>query len=125
MRQILKSATSIIIINNNQTYQVDNCAEKLIDLLDQSYTTPSYVTANHPDITRAKEKGLWIEISFESRMSFKDLPFDRLLINLKPKYTFLNIFRCVDDKYTGKCFNFNLATNTTNLYKEIMNEIKE
>lgn len=125
MKQILKNSNNITITYNNTHYTIDNCKDKFIELLDNAYTTPSYIIANHNDIIRAKESGLWIELLFDKCQDYKNLRFDSILVNIKPKYNFINLIRCQDGEYSGKCINFNLSNNTTNLYNEIMGEIKK
>jgi len=125
MKKILKKSNNIIVTNNNITYTIKNCKDLFIEILEGSYTTPSYITANHKDIIKAKEKGLWLEFFFECCQSYKDLEFDSLLVNIKPKYNFINFIRCKDGEYSGKCINFNLAINTSYIFNEIMKEIED
>lgn len=124
MKQILKKSNNAVVIYNNIKYSIDNCKNKFIGLLDGAYITPSYFTANHKDIVQAKQNGLWLELYFESTQDYKGLQFDGILVNIKPKYNFINLIRCQNDEYIGKCINYNLSINTTNLYNEIMGEIK-
>lgn len=125
MKDILKKASQIKIYIDNTEIKINNIKEKLIDLLDGSYSTPSYIDIDDEDIIANRQKGIWIEITFGDTHKFNDYPFEKLLLSLKPKYNFLNLARYNDGKYDGRCLTFNLATKTTNLYKEILNIVKE
>lgn len=124
MREILNNLSSIEILNDNKSYNIDNIKEKLIELLDGAYSTPAFAIADHEELIKAKEKGLWIEISFDNTQNYNSYDFDKLLFSLKPKYNFINFYRMTGDEYNGKCIFFNLAYKTTDLYKEIMKNIK-
>ena len=118
----LISKAKIIVTKDNEQITI-NIKKDLLELLEGAYFTPSYVVAKNDEILRAKDKGVWIEVIMDKVTSFKDYSFSSLLFQLKPKYNFLTFIRKENDTYTGKCINYNLATNTTQLYK-IITEVK-
>ena len=117
----LISKAKIIVTKDNEQITI-NIKKDLLELLEGAYFTPSYVVAKNDEILRAKDKGVWIEVIMDKVTSFKDYSFSSLLFQLKPKYNFLTFIRKENDTYTGKCINYNLATNTTQLYKIITEE---
>lgn len=123
MKDLIKTA-KIIVTKDNQILDL-NIKNELLNLLEGAYFTPSYVVANNDEILRAKTKGIWIEIIMDKISTFKDYTFSTLLFQLKPKYNFLTFIRKENDTFTGKCINYNLATNTTQLYKIITEESNE
>lgn len=125
MKDIIKKASHIAIYKENTEIKINNIKDKLVELLDGSYSTPSYISTDDEDIITNRKKGLWIEITFDQITYFNDYPFEKLLFSLKPKYNFINLARSIDGKYDGRSLSFNIATKTTNLYKEILNQIKE
>ena len=125
MKEIIEKAQQFIITNDNTAYEIPNIKNELMSLLDGSYFSSSYATVEHNIVMQSKEKGLWLEIVFENQQNFKDYVFDRLLIQLKPKYNFLNLIRCNNEIFSGKCIFINLAKSTTEFYKKILNTIKD
>ena len=123
MKEIL-SNSKLIITKNGIEINL-NIKKELLELLDGSYFSPSYVIANNEEVLKAKNNGIWIEVIINGKTKFKDYSFDGLLFQLKPKYNFLTLIRKENDEYTGKCININLATNTTRLFKLITEDNNE
>jgi len=114
----LVSTAKIIVTKNSEKITI-NIKKNLIELLEGSYFTPSYVIADNDSILKAKNSGIWIEVIMDRITTFKGYTFSSLLFQLKPKYNFLTLIRKENDKYSGKCININLSNNTTELYKLI------
>ena len=123
MKEILSKSKLVITKDNSEIYL--NIKKELIELLEGSYFSPSYVVADNEEILKAKSKGIWIEAIMNGNTKFKDYSFDSLLFQLKPKYSFLTFIRKENDEYSGKCININLATSTTRLFKLITEEKNE
>ena len=123
MKDIISKAKKIIITNDNQEYSIKYIKDSLVLMLEGSYFSPSYVSVQSKDIDIARTKGLWIEIFFHTEKKYKDYTFTKLLFQLKPKYNFVTLIRG-NENYSGKCININLATSTTEIYKEIFDKIK-
>ena len=125
MKNTLLKAKNSILTYDNKIIELDNISNIITTLLENSYSTPSYVIANEDELLNAKEKGLWLEFEFEEVEKFKDFEFESLLITIKPKYNFLTLYRKTNGTYNGKCINLNLSNSTTGIFKEIMKSIKD
>ena len=125
MKNTLSKAQKIILTHDNTIIELEGLQDIIFALLENSYTTPSYVVANEKELTKAREKGIWIEFEFKNKEQFKDFEFESLLMPIKPRYNFLTLYRKTNGNYTGKCINLNLSINTNSAYKEIMKKIKD
>ena len=123
MKEIISKAQKIVVNYDNQEYNIKNIKQKIMDLLDGAYFSPSYVTIEQDIVDNARKEGLWIELFFNELKSYKDYTFEKLLIQIKPKYNFVTLMRG-HSEYNGKCIGLNLATNTSDFYKEIIDAIE-
>ena len=123
MKELIAKAKKIIIAYDNHEYSIKYIKDSLVSLLEGSYFSPSYVTIRTQNIDTIRSKGLWIEIFFHNEKTYKDYTFSKILFQLKPNYNFITMIRGNED-YSGKCININLATNTTQLYEEILDNLK-
>ena len=124
MKEILKDLNKIVVFKDNHCQKID-IKDEFIELIEGAYTTPSYAAADNDVLCKAREKGVWIELVFNKEIGYNEYKFEKLLMQLKPKYNFINFFRGIAVNYSGRCITLNLATNTTGLYKSITKKIEE
>ena len=124
LEELIKESNISVTIDNSQI-EVPEIKEMLIQITDNHYLAPCLSMAENTQLINAKNKGVWLEISFNEIKKYKDFEFEKLLINLFPKHDFLVMHRFVDDKYQGKSITINLAYKTTTLYKYIVECQKE
>lgn len=124
LSHLLKKSNKIDIIYNNQEYIVDNIREILLDLLESSYSAPSYASGHLTPLGDIMQKDLWVRCTLDTPIKYLDSDVDEILFVIKPKYDFLTIFRKLNGEILDKCSLINLAKKTTDTYNEIINEIK-
>lgn len=120
-KEILNEAKNVYIINENNKIEANEILSEFSDTLCGAYFSPSYIIADNNKTLSDIEKGLWLEFEFDTEKKFKEYTFLKLLVCIKPKYNFLTFYRFVNEEYTGKCINLNLATNTTRIYNFLKN----
>ena len=124
LSSLLTKSNKIDIIYNNQEYIVDNIREILLELLESSYSAPSYAVGSLTPLEEIMKKDLWVRCTLDTPTKYLDSDVDEIMFVIKPKYDFLTIFRKLNGKILDKCSLINLAKKTTNTYNIIINEIK-
>lgn len=118
-----KADTYTIYYNGvGQTVEASLIADVLKKLCEKSYFSPAYgVSINELTIGELK-KGLWFEMKFNTPLSFAEMPFEKLLINIKPDFYGFNIIRYNSDGgYDGRCYYLNLHNRSTEFYNHLLN----
>lgn len=64
-------------------------------------------------LTREEMKeGIWVEFLFEKETECDGMPFERLLVAVKPDYHGFNLIRFTSGGYNGRCFYLDLREKT-------------
>lgn len=116
--EILKNGT-INVFKDGKPIDTPNTKDYLCEIVKDCYLAPCMAMAEDNQLGIARNNGVWIEISFDDIITYKDFDFEKLLINLYPKHDFLVMHRFVDEKYQGKSITINLLYKTTELFKYI------
>lgn len=67
-------------------------------------------------------KGIWVEFKFQKDSEFDGMPFQRLLVSVKPENTGFNLIRYWDGGYNGRCFYLDLRKRSMkDFYSVLMN----
>lgn len=120
LKEILESATTLTLIKDGKRYDISELKPEFSELLKGAYFSPSYNYASEL-INAYITKDIWLELKFNSTQSFKENKFEKLCIQIKPKYDFLILYRYYDGIYQGKCINLTLSQKTTEFYKILKN----
>lgn len=123
LEEILNLGKVHIFVDGNEI-EIADLKEYLCQMVSNCYLAPCMAMADDVALDLARNNGVWLEITFEDVMTYKDFDFEKLLINLYPKHDFLVMHRYVDEKYQGKSITINLLTKTTELYKYIIKQSK-
>ena len=121
----LFSCQEIVVYNNGTEIKLDKALiePELKKLTDKSYFSPAFGVSLHDQTIEALKKGVWIEFRFNTERTYADMPFEKLLIELKPDYYGFNLIRFNNQKYEGRCFYLNLNVSSTKFYKFIVEHI--
>ncbi len=113
----------IVVYKDGVEYNIPDADKVFKDLLEYSYFTSSLAIADNNTMIEQKKKGIWIELEYSPERTYKDNRFEKLLISIKPKYDYINLYRYYDREYQGRCFGLSLGIKTTDLYNHIIGEI--
>lgn len=122
--KIIKTGEVQIFVDGKEV-SIDNANILFLDAITDCYLAPCMAMADEEQLNIARNKGVWLEISFDKLQTYKDFDFEKLLITLLPKHDFLVLHRYIDGKYQGKSITVNLLYKTTELFKFIKNSLKE
>lgn len=80
---------------------------------EQAFPMPAF-GVSFDRLTREEMKsGLWLEFVFSQVQCGEDsLPFEKLLIGVRPEYHGFNLVRFYDGGYNGRCFYLDLRERT-------------
>lgn len=117
--EIMLDAPQKIVYKNGEqiTVGTQQVLEILNNTLDKSYFSPAFAVTRPQDLEKMFKKGFWIEFCFNQTKTFADMPFEKLIINIKPDLWGINVMRFNEGNYSGRCFYLNLANTTNQLYK--------
>ena len=117
IKDLLFRAEKATLYKNGMEKPLDNPQLLLNDILDYAYVSSSFKELEPTNAYNLTKSGIWLELDMGKLVSHEGYKFEKLLISIKPKYTWLSCMRYYDGHYQGKCFNINLSTNTTNIFK--------
>ncbi len=121
----LFSCQEIVVYKNGEEINLDKnlVFPELEKLTDKSYFSPAFGVSIHEHTLEAMKKGIWIEFKYNQENTYAEMPFEKLLIELKPDYYGFNLIRFNNGKYDGRCYYLNLNVSSTKFYKFIMASI--
>lgn len=117
IKDLLMHCKSATLYINNASMPLTDWEQILDGILEYAYTAPSLKVVEPTSAHELTNNGVWIELDMGKEVSHEEYKFEKLIIPIKPKYNWLTCIRYYDGAYQGKCFNINLSTNTTQLYK--------
>ena len=122
--EIIGNYKNLIVYKDGSMYEsLEGVKEAFNELLENSYFTSSLAIAEHSIITEQKEKGIWIELDYGEERKYRENKFEKILIPIKPKYDYINLYRYYSREYQGRCFGLSLGIKTTALYNAIIGGI--
>ena len=120
LKELLEGASSITLIKDGIRHDINELKPDFSELIKHSYFSPSFNYASEL-VNSYINKGIWLELKFETTQTFKENKFEKLSVQIKPKYDFLTFYRYFDGAYQGKCINLTLSQSTTEFYKILKN----
>ena len=122
--EIIGNYKNLIVYKDGSMYEnLGGVKEAFNELLENSYFTSSLAIAEHSVITEQKEKGVWLELDYGEERKYRENKFEKILIPIKPKYDYINLYRYYSREYQGRCFGLSLGIKTTALYNAIIGGI--
>lgn len=74
-----------------------------------AHVMPAYGVSLDWHTVKALEGGVWVEFCYSSQNQFNGMPFERLLIEVKPQYCGFNVIRYNSEGgYSGRCYYIDL-----------------
>ena len=116
-----------VIMDNTHTVFDKNSTEyttlldSLLDICVDSHEMPALGVSIDSETREAIKNNIWIELTYSNIITYNDMPFEKLLIEVNPSYNGFNIIRYINDEYTGRCFYLNLNKDMSTLYDTINN----
>lgn len=122
--EIIENYSNLIVYKDGVKYEnVVGVKDAFNELLENSYFTSSLAIAENQVICEQKQKGIWIELEYSDERKYRESRFEKIIIPIKPKYDYINLYRYYDREYQGRCFGLSLGIKTTTLYNTIIGGI--
>ncbi len=120
IKENISNFNNIIVYKDGEPHNLAGIADAFNSLLEYSYFTSSLASGDDSIMREQMKKGIWLILEYETTSSISGLKFDRLLLSIKPKYDYINLYRELDGKFSGRCIGLSLAYKTTDFYKYIV-----
>lgn len=93
-------------------------------LLTGSIVMPAYGVSIDRYTVQAMQKGVWVEFAFAEQYTIGEMPFKKLLVEVRPEFMGFNVVRYTEgDGYAGRCFYIDLrGKDMHDFYKFIAKE---
>lgn len=79
-------------------------------MLSEAHQMPAFGVSLHAETVKVLKEGVWVEFSFPQPLSSNGMPYEKLLINVKPEWRAFNIIRYTASYgYDGRCFHYDLG----------------
>lgn len=123
---ILSSNQAQVIIDNDY-YNIENINELnnvLNEIMQGSHTMPAFGVSIHTETLKSLQNGVWLKLIYNGTQSVDNMPFDELLIEVKPNFSGFNIIRGNKGIYEGRCFYIDLVNKDMTLLYRFINDLK-
>ncbi len=91
-------------------------------MLVGAHRMPAYGVSLNRETVKAVKSGVWAEFVFDKKLSADGMPFERLLVNVRPEWSGFNIVRYTSEYgYDGRCFYYDLAKDMSGFYNCLVN----
>lgn len=91
------------------------------DMLADSRQMPAFGVSLDNETRKAVSEGVWVEFDFKEKLSFCEMPFERLLVQVISNYSGFNIIRFNSENgYAGRCYYFDLNKDMSDFYNIII-----
>ncbi len=117
IKDLLYTADTATLYKKGMATPFHDWQKVLDEILEYSYVVTSLKQVEPTTAKDITTAGIWLELNMGKMVNYEGYTFEKLLISIKPKYTWLTCIRYYDGNYQGKCFNINLSTSTNELYK--------
>ena len=110
---------------NRDTPEYDKIYNALIDYIQSSHEMPALGVSLDSETKEAKSHGMWLEVHFTKTMTYLDMPFDSLLLDISRDDSGVNLIRGNKGVYEGRCYYLNGSRSLEEVYDTIYNIIDE
>lgn len=117
---IIKNSNEIVTLKEGKEYKINNIKEKLLELIESSYSSPSLAQGSIAPINSLLEKNIWINVKLDKVTEYMGEKCNELLFAIKPKYDFLMIYKKLNGIICDKVPMVNLAMKTNNFLKFLL-----
>ncbi|MBE5736740.1 MAG: hypothetical protein E7356_05275 [Clostridiales bacterium] len=109
--EVLMSADTVELIENGNRCKIetDTFNNAINQTLEGAHAMPALGVALHEETIAAMQEGFWIELIYDKEYMYNEMPFDKLLIQVRAEDSGFNIIRHYNNKYDGRCYYVSLA----------------
>lgn len=122
--EMVQNADEIVTLKAGREYKINNIKEKLLELLESSYSLPSLAIGTNAPLDVLLLSNIWINIKLKENVDYMGEMCNEFLFAIKPKYDFLMIYKKLDGVICEKVPMVNLAMKTTNFLNFLSDSIQ-
>lgn len=91
-------------------------------MLDGAHIMPAFGVSLHAQTVKELKRGVWAEFVFGQEYWSNGMPYEKLLVSVKPDWCGFNIIRYTAERgYDGRCFYYDLVgKNMSDFYNTII-----
>ncbi len=116
LQQVFSQAEEISVYKNGagETYacgteKFEEITAAWNGMLKDSHVMPAFGVSLDEYTVNAMKNGVWVEFCFGEEKVIDELPFEKLLVEVRPDYNGFNVTRYMKDcGYSGRCFYIDL-----------------
>ena len=91
------------------------------NMLSGAHEMPAYGVSLDRETRKAVKSGVWAEFVFDKALSSNGMPFEKLLVNVQPEWSGVNIIRyTAAHGYDGRCFYYDLVNKDMRLFYDCL-----
>ena len=120
IQQVFSTAEEIAVYKDGESEiyksgspQFEQISARWDAMLEGSLAMPAFGVSLDEYTSKAMKKGVWLEFCFASQQTVDEMPFEKLLVEVKPEYGGFNVNRhnC-GSGYAGRCYYIDLHGKT-------------
>lgn len=131
IKQVFNDAQSVNVYNDGVKVTYSTGTEyfnKILDcwntLIGDSRQVPALGVSLNAQTKEDKKSGLWLEFCFAKQLKRSDMPFEKLLINVRRGDCGINIIRYTANYgYDGRCYYLDLVNKNTACLYELLYDL--
>lgn len=83
------------------------------NMINGAHIMPAFGVSINRETVRELKRGVWAEFVFGQELSSNGMPYEKLLVNVRPDWYGFNIVRYTAEYgYDGRCFYYDLVGKT-------------
>lgn len=110
--------------NGNEIVLTQESQDKIENLITASLKgarrLPALGVSLHDETMQAVQSGVWLRFKFAKTFEVDGMPFDDILVEIRPDMYGTNLIRGNNGRYEGRCFYVDLKHNCNELYGYLM-----
>jgi len=130
--EAIKGCEKVEIVVDNITTVVDNGSDNYTQIFDEldkmlnnAHEMPAFGVSLDNEVNEALKTGVWLKLIYSDTITYNEMTFDTLLIEVQKNWNGFNIHRGNNGIFEGRCYYISLTdTNMDNLY-ELLQDINE
>ncbi len=116
--RILSAADKVVAVNEGEEFELtgairDSFEHKFHSMTADGYEMPALGVSLDAMVKTAMAEGLWLKFDYSRTKTHREMPFDRLAVQLRPEYSGLEFVRGNGGTYSGRDYYYSLKKGQT------------
>ncbi len=116
LQEVFSQAEEISVLKNGagETYaagteKFEEIVAAWNGMLEGSIVMPAFGVSLNEHTLNAMKNGVWVEFGFGEETVIGEMPFEKLLVEVRPEYKGFNVIRYMQNcGYSGRCYYIDL-----------------